>query len=308
MPHLHHQLLLKLAANATINPLTAILGGGALPNSSLMSSDPAYRLIGLLTRETSEILTAYLHNLSSPHTPPPDVLRLFSAESLEKRIFALCRATAENISSMAVDVGNGKQTEIEHINGYLVSLGSRLGVPTPNHRLVTEMVKFSAGMNGLDANAPGIYRKGLRQWHRDLREITDTKTKERTLALEEKKLELEERRIKLLEAERQEGLVARRAEMKAKQRITQRRYRAARLAAKLGITDLPEGARSSDMLGVPRPEDVAEPVTMGVASSATDAEEGQVSAEPAEAAHWAGVGSQDFVDVVSGIASSKRQS
>lgn len=151
MPHLHHTLLLKLALNANINPLTAILGAGSLPNGSLIGSSPSHRLIRMLSTETSSIITAYLANLHAPSSPPVDLVRLYSRENLISRTLALCNATARNSSSMAVDASKGRMTEIDYINGYLISLGDRLGVPTPHHQMVREMVKFTSEVSGLKA-------------------------------------------------------------------------------------------------------------------------------------------------------------
>jgi 2-dehydropantoate 2-reductase len=45
--------------------------------------------------------------------------------------FSICRRTKNNISSMLQDVYNKRPTEIDAINGYIVSEGQRLGIPTP---------------------------------------------------------------------------------------------------------------------------------------------------------------------------------
>lgn len=150
MPHLHHQLLLKLALNSIINPLTAILGSGTLPNGLLGTSKPAQKLVSLLSAETSSILTAYVQNLSIPHATPSDVVRLFSEESLRYRTNALVRSTSGNISSMASDVGKGRITEIDYINGYLIQLGRKMGIDAPNHKMVRQMVKVKSEINGLN--------------------------------------------------------------------------------------------------------------------------------------------------------------
>ena len=215
MPHLHHQLLLKLAINAVINPLTAILGGGSIPNGALFGSAPGHRLIRALTREVTAVMTAYLHSLSAPHSPAPDVLRLFSAHALESRILSVIRSTADNTSSMASDVSNGRLTEITHINGYLIALGKRLGVETPNHQLVYEMVRYTSEINGLSPNMPmetvkrvaerrASIRKGLSI---DLRPRTpqEIEIHQRQLELEERKVWIEEAKIREKRAERRAG-------------------------------------------------------------------------------------------------------
>lgn len=162
MPHIHHTLLLKLALNANINPLTAILGAGSLPNGALLGSSPSRRLIRMLSGETSSIITSYLHQLHAPRSPPNDVLRLYTRDSLVSRTLALCHATARNSSSMAVDASSGRMTEIDYINGYLVSLAERLNIPTPHHEMVTDMVKFTAEVTGLQYETGTRSRQAVR--------------------------------------------------------------------------------------------------------------------------------------------------
>ncbi len=43
--------------------------------------------------------------------------------------------------SMAQDVMKGRRTEIEFINGYIAEKGTEIGVDTPSHRRITELVK-----------------------------------------------------------------------------------------------------------------------------------------------------------------------
>lgn len=192
MPHQYHELLLKLAVNATINPLTAILGGGYLRNGSLRRSGPGNRLIRQTCKETSDVITAYLHNMSGIHPAPPDTVRMFSTLSLINRVNAVIAATKENISSMAGDVKNGRETEIAYINGYLVSLGHRLRVPTPNHRMLCEMVKFKAEVGGLNQRLYPHVEAGIRKGEK-------ASLERRTLALEERKVALEERKAAVAE-------------------------------------------------------------------------------------------------------------
>ncbi|RSH95262.1 2-dehydropantoate 2-reductase (Ketopantoate reductase) (KPA reductase) (KPR) [Saitozyma podzolica] len=280
MPHLHHQLLLKLALNATINPLTAILGVGALPNDSLVAAEPGYRLIRLLSAETSAVLTAYLHSLSSPHSPPPDVVRLFSPESLEKRTFALCRATSTNISSMAMDTGRGRETEIDSINGYMISLGVRLGIPTPSHRLVTEMVKFATSVNGLDPMLAGMYRQAVVGAREERREVAREAMTERELSLREREVAVAEGQLKL-------AVQDKKRELRANSKDSRKAYRAMRMAQKMGRDTSGELVRASVLLYGKASDESGESSVPGEAVA--------VDVEESEAAHWAGVGSQDFV-------------
>ncbi|GMK55831.1 hypothetical protein CspeluHIS016_0208870 [Cutaneotrichosporon spelunceum] len=192
MPALYNELLIKLAVNAAINPLTAILGGGYLNNGSLHRSAPGHRLTQQVTKETSQVLMAYMHSLSAPRAAPADTVRLFSYESLLHHVKAVVAATKENISSMANDVKNGRMTEVEYINGYLANLGHRLGVPTPVNRMLVQQVKFKAQVGGLGGTVYPDVRQTIREKEEEALEV-------RRLSLEERKVSLQERAMLLKE-------------------------------------------------------------------------------------------------------------
>ncbi len=50
--------------------------------------------------------------------------------------------TAEHESSMLQDIRRGKKTEIDYLNGAIVRLGKKHGIPTPANRIVTYLVKL----------------------------------------------------------------------------------------------------------------------------------------------------------------------
>lgn len=54
----------------------------------------------------------------------------------------VCRATASNKCSMLQDILNGKQTEIDMINGAIVREGAAAGVDAPVNRTLTNLIKF----------------------------------------------------------------------------------------------------------------------------------------------------------------------
>ncbi|ORX39106.1 ketopantoate reductase PanE/ApbA C terminal-domain-containing protein [Kockovaella imperatae] len=146
--HLQHEKLFKTALNSLINPLTAVLGAGALPNGSLTRSSPASRIMTQLAQETSDAITASLLAQYAPAQPPADILRLFSADSLSSRALALARDTQYNTSSMAVDVSAGRETEVAYINGRIKALGDANGIRTPCHQMITAMVEHTSLING----------------------------------------------------------------------------------------------------------------------------------------------------------------
>ncbi len=101
-PDIHSILLAKTAVNAVINPLTAIhqVKNGALFQSELLSSTEA------ATTEVQRLLTAAGETAM--------------ANALPGRIRDICHATAQNDSSMKVDLARGNPTEVEWILGWLL--------------------------------------------------------------------------------------------------------------------------------------------------------------------------------------------
>ena len=92
-PDIRSILLAKTAVNAVINPLTAIhqVKNGALLQPELLSSTEA------AITEVQRLLTAADETVI--------------ANALPDRVKAICQATAQNDSSMKVDLANGNPTE-----------------------------------------------------------------------------------------------------------------------------------------------------------------------------------------------------
>jgi len=125
----HHNiqqpLLLKLAINCVINPLTAInqCKNGELFNSNFQPQ------IDKLIAELQQVISK-LDN----HWPHDEI-------SLKKMIMTVARATADNYSSMAQDVKYQRPTEIEFINGYLILCAKKLNIDVKNNVEVLQRVK-----------------------------------------------------------------------------------------------------------------------------------------------------------------------
>jgi len=97
-----------------------------VPNGTL-ASEPALlqAMMGVL-REGVNVSRAELVRIDPPH---PVVLL--------KRVL---RATAANRSSMLQDLEQGRTTEIRHLNGAIVALGRKHGIPTPLNELLTSLI------------------------------------------------------------------------------------------------------------------------------------------------------------------------
>lgn len=114
----------KLAINAAINPLTAVLG---VPNGALLDSSWAR---GLLREAAEEVgVVAAARGIRLPFEDPAS-----QAETV-------ARLTGPNQSSMWQDVQRGVPTEIDAICGAVARLGAEVNVPTPANRLLHALVK-----------------------------------------------------------------------------------------------------------------------------------------------------------------------
>lgn len=137
--------VLKLVANSIINPLTVILDrkNGELmafkDDGKLDAEDPVNQLVMALVQEAGPVVRS--------HLPPPPSLegvdgeKIFSDWSLMRYVTMVIETTAGNTSSMLQDVRNGKTTEIDYINGFIVAEGERLGYPCEKHAILVDMVK-----------------------------------------------------------------------------------------------------------------------------------------------------------------------
>jgi 2-dehydropantoate 2-reductase len=114
----------KLAINAGINPLTALLN---IPNGRLLDNKPARELMCAAAVETAYVAQARGVDLS--------------AEEAAEMVEEVARRTASNLSSMLQDVQRGAPTEIDAICGAIVSHGENLGIPTPINRALWRLIQ-----------------------------------------------------------------------------------------------------------------------------------------------------------------------
>lgn len=120
---IRHRLWLKLAINCAINPFTALLN---CPNGEL----PRHEFFNCRLPAVCEEIAQAMTRAGYPTT----------AEILQVRVMEVITGTAANISSMLQDVRVGRRTEIDAINGYLVSFCKTQGLPCPvNEELVQQV-------------------------------------------------------------------------------------------------------------------------------------------------------------------------
>ena len=133
-PDIESRLWQKLVVNAGINPFTAILN---CPNGDILDAPLFLGHIDALCEEISQVMA-----VDAPQT--------LDASAIKERIVAVATSTARNTSSMRSDRLNGRRTEIDVINGYIVKCAERFDIPTPVNRKLVQQVKE---LTELQANA-----------------------------------------------------------------------------------------------------------------------------------------------------------
>ncbi len=113
----------KLAINAAINPLTALL---RIPNGALLDSEQTRSLMADAAKEVAAVAAA--QGITLP----------FDAAARAEEV---ARLTAPNRSSMLQDALRGARTEIETISGEVMRQGQRLDVPTPANAMLYHLIR-----------------------------------------------------------------------------------------------------------------------------------------------------------------------
>jgi 2-dehydropantoate 2-reductase len=121
---IHRWVWRKLAVNAAINPLTALAG----VENSAIANDPALR-------QAAAVLASEVVTVAQAHKVAIDKNEILAA------VDEVARATGTNRSSMLVDLEQGERTEIDAINGAVISEATRVGVRVPANQLVTALVR-----------------------------------------------------------------------------------------------------------------------------------------------------------------------
>lgn len=113
----------KVAVNAGINPLTALLN---VPNGKLIESRETRQLLRDLVVEAAKVASTEGYRFT---------------QSLVERTEQVCTDTAENISSMLQDVRAGRRTEIDAISGEILRRAQLASVPAPRTRVIYQLVR-----------------------------------------------------------------------------------------------------------------------------------------------------------------------
>jgi len=115
----------KLIINIGINPITAVAKvlNGKIPE------DPNLKALSeLLVEEACQVAKAEGYD--------------FDTEEMKRVVLEVARRTARNRSSMLQDILNRRKTEIEAINGEVVSRGKKYNIPVGGNEAITLLIKF----------------------------------------------------------------------------------------------------------------------------------------------------------------------
>lgn len=113
----------KAIINSSINPVTTIL---QCKNGYLLENPLLEHIVAYICEESTKVAQK-------------EGMLLTSAETI-RRTKEVISETAKNHSSMLQSILQGKKTEIDSINGLLVSLGKNHGVPTPLNEILISIV------------------------------------------------------------------------------------------------------------------------------------------------------------------------
>ncbi|AKH97677.1 ketopantoate reductase family protein [Halanaeroarchaeum sulfurireducens] len=115
----------KLLINVAINASTAL---ARVPNGYLLTSQPGERLLERAIEEAIDVAQA------EGRSVPNDVV---------DHAKTVARRTATNTSSMRQDIESGSRTEIDALNGAIVSLGRKHDVETPVNQTLADLVRLA---------------------------------------------------------------------------------------------------------------------------------------------------------------------
>jgi 2-dehydropantoate 2-reductase len=128
----------RLAVNAVLSPLSVIFD---CAHGKLLGTFPGTSLIRGLLREIVTVAQSV-----------PELRRLdhfkhqFTPKRLESLIVRIASRSNNTLGPMLEDVRNGRRTDIDFVNGYIVKRGQELGIPCPINTTVIQMVKAKQEM------------------------------------------------------------------------------------------------------------------------------------------------------------------
>jgi 2-dehydropantoate 2-reductase len=118
----------KLAANCVINPLTAILN---CPNGQLLVEPIVPQIMHEVIAEISQVARATIQ----------DQLPELTEDALTVFVRQVIHDTIHNKSSMWQDVLKKQRTEVDHLNGWVIHTGRKLGIDCPANEDLSDRIR-----------------------------------------------------------------------------------------------------------------------------------------------------------------------
>ncbi|RQW80799.1 MAG: 2-dehydropantoate 2-reductase [Methanothrix sp.] len=113
----------KLFINSVINPITALTG----KRNGIVLSEHLKETVERIIDECAKVAAAEGIDANS--------------ESIKSSVYSVAAKTRQNTSSMLQDAQKGKATEIDSINGYVIRLAKKRGIPVPINEILYSLVK-----------------------------------------------------------------------------------------------------------------------------------------------------------------------
>lgn len=151
----HVAMRRKLAVNAVIYPMTALMG---CRNGDIFREEASRRIARRICSEASaayacELISSthsMLERLGDEHNEGQMSVGRLPREleypALEEECQRVVAKTKGNISSMLKDVRQGKPTEIDFINGYLIRLSNAHGRKAPANSMLLDLIKMRSSI------------------------------------------------------------------------------------------------------------------------------------------------------------------
>jgi len=124
------ELWVKAIINSSINPITAFF---QCKNGYLLQNAILEKIVEHVCKESTQVAST-----KGISVEPKEMIR---------RTKDVIRETSENYSSMAQSIQQGKRTEIDAINGYLLAAGKRQGMQTPLNSILVELIHSSTNVH-----------------------------------------------------------------------------------------------------------------------------------------------------------------
>lgn len=152
--------LKKLVINAVINPMTALF---ECKNGDVFINPLRRFLRDQLLKEAGPIVRAL--DAAGAKDDGNPVSTEISDQDLLDAVMKVVNNTADNISSMRQDVMAKRRTEIDYINGYLVTVAQRIGLPSTQLAQIWDKVKRLEQKYEPETPMPSALQKATR-WGR----------------------------------------------------------------------------------------------------------------------------------------------